>query len=871
LRWRILGALWSLGLSIASSLAAVESVGPFFEPDFPFVQTSVEVLAPSPAKRQPGNVVVRGVLLPLSEGWTVLFDQELLRVAAIWRTPEGASPVTLRTMAQVSYAEPHRKAGTELPRPAASPVVASRVAPGVALSGKELATDPRAPRVLEEAGKGPLPAQTWRFEGVELAGRVAVLRYRCGEAEVREWHESRGDTVLRHWEVSGNAEPLFFALGEAGGKEWAVSGGQSARCGSLFVEARGATLETEGASLVARLEASAGKRLWTVGYREAGVPDLGSEALALPVPPPEKEPRWSHTVRTRVEMDKVRARGLAMDGIALPLENPWKRRVRPADVAFLSADRAAVVTFDGDVWLVEGLAGATLGEVTWRRFASGLQEPLTIANVGGILQVSTRNGLVRLADQRGSGEADWYENFADVALQSQSSRAFALDMAVAPDGTSYVSQGGLVPRAGMASPATGGITRISPDGRHAEVIATGAREPYLCLNPRTGGLSGTDQQGQFIPSSACYWIREGDHFGFGEEQPAKLTPPLVWIPHFQDNSCASQVWLEGRGMGVLEGKLMHLSYGRGVPFLICPDLQARVPQGALIPLGLETNLPLLHARMHPAGDSVFTCGFQIYDSRTGTNWGMGRIRLSGEALEAPVEALSFQDGVLLRFATPLDPASVRPEGVLAAVWNYRRSKAYGSGLYKRSGESGVDPIAVGQVVLSADGRTVFVHLPGLEPVMQLEVRHDFRFQSGGPAKGAVYFTIHEPRRLDLREAGFGGVDLSRSVPVVRVPERQLPTIEQGRALSVSMGCVACHSVDGTQEGKTGPTWKGLFGKDRMFTDGSMESANEYYIRASVLEPEKKIVAGYQPGMASYKGLLNEDQIESLILYIRSLK
>ena len=85
-----------------------------------------------------------------------------------------------------------------------------------------------------------------------------------------------------------------------------------------------------------------------------------------------------------------------------------------------------------------------------------------------------------------------------------------------------------------------------------------------------------------------------------------------------------------------------------------------------------------------------------------------------------------------------------------------------------------------------------------------------------------------------------------------------------------MGCVACHSTDGSTEGKTGPTWKGLFGKDRVFTDGSVESANEFYIRTSILEPEKKIVAGYQPGMASYKGILAEDQIDSIILYIRSL-
>ena len=86
-----------------------------------------------------------------------------------------------------------------------------------------------------------------------------------------------------------------------------------------------------------------------------------------------------------------------------------------------------------------------------------------------------------------------------------------------------------------------------------------------------------------------------------------------------------------------------------------------------------------------------------------------------------------------------------------------------------------------------------------------------------------------------------------------------------------MGCIACHSTDGSTEGKTGPTWKGLFGRDRTFTDGSIESANEFYIRTAILEPEKKIVTGYLPGMASYKGILTDDQIDSIIMYIRTLR
>src|SRR5690606_29812766 len=136
--------------------------------------------------------------------------------------------------------------------------------------------------------------------------------------------------------------------------------------------------------------------------------------------------------------------GLLLDRIAVPEENPWRRRLRPADLAFLTEDRAAVLTYDGDVWLVDGFSDPELASLRWSRFASGLHEPLAIAAPGGVLQVATKNGVVRLYDKTGDSEADWFENFNDHMLQSQTTRSFPLDMAVGPHGWTYVTQGGIV-------------------------------------------------------------------------------------------------------------------------------------------------------------------------------------------------------------------------------------------------------------------------------------------------------------------------------------------------------------------------------------------------------------------------------------------
>ena len=68
----------------------------------------------------------------------------------------------------------------------------------------------------------------------------------------------------------------------------------------------------------------------------------------------------------------------------------------------------------------------------------------------------------------------------------------------------------------------------------------------------------------------------------------------------------------------------------------------------------------------------------------------------------------------------------------------------------------------------------------------------------------------------------------------------------GEQLYTSKGCVACHSIDGANG--VGPTWKALFGKEREFTDGSLEVADENYIKVSILYPVKppqgKVVKGY---------------------------
>lgn len=82
-------------------------------------------------------------------------------------------------------------------------------------------------------------------------------------------------------------------------------------------------------------------------------------------------------------------------------------------------------------------------------------------------------------------------------------------------------------------------------------------------------------------------------------------------------------------------------------------------------------------------------------------------------------------------------------------------------------------------------------------------------------------------------------------------------------------CATCHSVDGSAN--TGPTWKGIYGTKHKLADGKEVVVDENYLRESMLDPNAKVVAGYQPVMPTYQGILKDKQIDALIAYIKSLK
>ena len=89
---------------------------------------------------------------------------------------------------------------------------------------------------------------------------------------------------------------------------------------------------------------------------------------------------------------------------------------------------------------------------------------------------------------------------------------------------------------------------------------------------------------------------------------------------------------------------------------------------------------------------------------------------------------------------------------------------------------------------------------------------------------------------------------------------------QGLALFRERGCVGCHGRGSTVHA---PSLDGIFGRRVVLQDGGAVTADENYLRDSILVPGKQIAAGYAPVMPSYAGQLSEQELIALVEYLRN--
>jgi len=145
----------------------------------------------------------------------------------------------------------------------------------------------------------------------------------------------------------------------------------------------------------------------------------------------------------------------------------------------------------------------------------------------------------------------------------------------------------------------------------------------------------------------------------------------------------------------------------------------------------------------------------------------------------------------------------------------------------------------------------------------------------------IWFRPTETGTFHLFCAEYCGTEHSRMIGTVYVMEpddyqRWLEggTVEEsmakgGERLFRDKGCSGCHA--GSNQSVRAPLLNGVYGGPVPLDDGSFVTADDMYIRDSILLPKKQVVAGFKPIMPTYQGQLSEEELFQLIAYIKSLK
>ena len=589
--------------------------------------------------------------------------------------------------------------------------------------------------------------------------------------------------------------------------------------------------------------------------------------------------RWPESVTTKTRRGAESQGTLTRDDLPLPNPNPWRRNVRFADMAFFPDGRAALCTFDGDIWILDDPTADTL---VWHRFASGFHEPKSLVIRDNQLYVFDRSGIWRVDDSDGNGEAEEYEMFCNLFSQTAETREFAMDMELAPDGSFVIAKGGQ--SSSTVNKHGGRILRIAPDGLSFTELGWGFRQPYLGVDSESGIVTVSDQQGHWTPTTPIHFLRQNGYHGFrsnalgpkGPPLAEKILEPDLWIPHPVNQSGASQVWARNSKLGPLADQLLHVGYMKPDLFVIPRDSSGAL-QAAISRIWENLPAPPLSGSIGPDGNLYLT-GFKIWGTVSEQISALTRIRFDPEAgpHSVPTAFQATAQGVWLEFAHTLDPDSIaRPDSWFVERWNYRRTADYGSPHYKLDGTPGQEIMALASAHLSEDGRSVFLAIPDMKRCHTLSLRYQLQSTKGVALNSAVFLTVNHLGDFDPAANGFGDlkIDLSARMKTPNQAEIQ-PSPAEGAKIARHFGCLGCHSVTGKDRHKLGPEWNGLMGSNRTLVDGSKAKVDAAYLWESITDPTARVAKGFDKegiGMPNYLGILNKAQIESLVLYIGSLK
>jgi hypothetical protein len=609
----------------------------------------------------------------------------------------------------------------------------------------------------------PVGKEALDYQGLYLHGNDVLLAYRVFDGEAREHAGVEGGEVTaisRELEIDHLGRDVYWTVAEMPSAEVYENDGWLAKCekdgvvhaAALVTASPAIRLSLRRSDVLVHLPAGEhwkGKLLLWSGPK-ADYPKfvrLAQKSSAGPNLASFQEPaagRWGAPLVTRGKVAAESNAPYVIDTITLPFDNPYRALFFVGGFDFFPNGDAALCTAHGDVWLVSGL-DEKLDRVVWRRFATGLYQPLGLKVVDGQAIVLGRDQLTRLHDLNRDGEADYYEAFNNDLVITDADHAFAMRLETDPQGNFYFV------KSGNYEPHGSALLKVTPDGSQLSVVARGFRHPYgLGVGPN-GAVTVADNEGNWVPSSKIDLIREGGFYGFlgnanDAAEDVKPERPLCFIPKVADNSCGGQTWVTSdQWGGYHRGEMLHFSWGRCTLHAVLRQKVGDVWQAATVRFpGLTFLSGAGEGEFHPQDGQLYVVGLDGWQTGAVQDGCFQRVRYTGTPVYMPSSFAVEQDGVKIGFTQPLADAAARPENFRVEQWNYRWTDAYGSFHYSAKDPQAIghDRLEIASVQRLPEENAVFLRIPHLQPVDQLHIHTDIFAADGTPLTFDIYGTVN---------------------------------------------------------------------------------------------------------------------------------
>ena len=391
-------------------------------------------------------------------------------------------------------------------------------------------------------------------------------------------------------------------------------------------------------------------------------------------------------------------------------------------------------TVAGEVYVLSGVTGNTSpSQVTYRRIATGLREPMGLKIVDGKIYVSQKHELTELNDTNGDGVIDQYRRVATWPFDGNF-HEFAFGL-LYQDGYFYLNLSVSINLGGattepQGSPNRGTTLKINRTTGAVQYVAGGLCTPDgLGWGPE-GDIFVTDNQGGWLPASKLVQIKQDRFFGHytnpdGPFDGQPVTQPVLWLPQNEiANSPSTPLMLNS---GTYAGQMLFgdVTYG-GLQRAYLEKINGQY-QGAVFRLTQGLEMGVLRLSQGPDG-ALYVGGLGA-----GGNWGQeGKLTYGLQKLTPngagvfDIKAMrAIAGGFELEYTQPVSDTTAAQLAARyrATQWRYVSTPAYGGPKVDE------ENLPVASATLSADRLKVTLKLSGLKPGRVVYVRSPRPFTS----------------------------------------------------------------------------------------------------------------------------------------------